>query len=73
MRTVATILMLAAMWMYLRTMDLSFSPSGEVKPGMPAAPGPPAPTPVGMRSADEAPRTWLALPAAVDLRGRGVA
>jgi hypothetical protein len=43
------ILMLAAMWMYLRTMDESIQPGGEVRPGMPAAPGPPAPAPVGAR------------------------
>ena len=43
------ILMLAAMWMYLRTMDESIQPGGEMKPGMPAAPGPPAPAPVGLR------------------------
>jgi hypothetical protein len=42
------ILMLAAMWMYLRTMDESIQPDGQLKPGMPAAPGPPAPAPVGM-------------------------
>jgi hypothetical protein len=49
------ILMLAAMWMYLRSMDESIQPSGEVRPGMPAAPAPPAPAPVGMTPTENGP------------------
>ena len=52
------ILMLAAMWMYLRSMDESLQPGGDVGPGMPAAPGPPPPAPVGMAPIGAAPLEW---------------